>query len=223
LAASRRRYWGRRALAATLALPVGVLGAISTPLGHRVGAGWLVHPGRRLHARLAGDARTARGLRDEAIRAEHHAALAAEEAERTTDGAAPRAPQHHNPDSISTGGEMTAPHIGFLFEESASEMENAALTYNPAGAMHVLGTVEGFPAALTSIANTFRILAERCDSAFPVNPDVGQAIADIHNRLIQAVGAAEDAYTTFRASHADDIARHEDPRNNEPMWDTNNN
>ena len=112
---------------------------------------------------------------------------------------------------------------GFLFEESASEMETAAQRYAPSGAMHVLATVEGFPEALTSIANTFRILAERCDSAFPVHPEVGQALADVHALLAQAAGAAEEVGVVFRRVHAEDIARHEDPRTNEPMWDTTNN
>ena len=112
---------------------------------------------------------------------------------------------------------------GFRFSEAAAEMESAAAAYHPDGAMHVLATIEGFPEALTSIAGTFRILAEHCDTAFPVHQRVGEALNDVHALLSRVVPAAEEVGKVFRTEHAADIARHEEPRTGEEMWDITNN
>ena len=102
-------------------------------------------------------------------------------------------------------------------------MEAAASKYDPDGAMHVLKTIEGFPEALTSIANTFRILAERCDAEFPLHQRVGEALNEVFRLLSQAVPASEEVGKVFRVEHAHDISRIEEPRNGEEMWDVTNN
>ncbi|MFD8304437.1 hypothetical protein ACFV29_19115 [Streptomyces sp. NPDC059690] len=102
---------------------------------------------------------------------------------------------------------------GFRFEEAAEEMEQAANSYEPENAMEILAMVEGLPAALTSVANVMKILAERSDSEFPLEKEVADGFNDIFGALMSAVAVAEDMGPLFRQAHEQDIARHEDPRN----------
>ncbi|MFE2077287.1 hypothetical protein [Streptomyces misionensis] len=215
---SAARFHGRRMLAALLALPVGLLGLITTPLGRRLGWPWLMHPGRRLFRRLAGVAAEQRAARDEAIReqlAEQEAAADEEAAEDGTGGIAdnverPAATVPVNSTSEVSEGENVS---GFRFEEAAAEMEQAANSYDPEDCMEILAMVEGLPAALASVANVMRILAERSDSEFPLEKEVAAGFNDIFGALMSAVAVAEDMGPLFRQVHAQDIARHEDPRN----------
>ncbi|MGS2588466.1 hypothetical protein [Streptomyces hebeiensis] len=216
---SAARFQGRRLLAALLAGVFGLVGLISSPLGRKLGLPWLVHPGRRLYARLMRAADAERTARDEAIRAalqDDEAAVDAEAAKDGTEeigdtaerpaGVVPAAPTS----SESSEGEIVS---GFRFEEYAAEMEGAAGGYDPENAMEILAMVEGLPAALTSVANVMRILAERADGEFPLEKDVANGFNDIFGALMSAVAVAEDMGPLFRRVHEQDIARHEDPRN----------
>ncbi|MEV6994363.1 hypothetical protein AB0N87_35110 [Streptomyces sp. NPDC093228] len=216
---SAARFHGRRALAALLALPIGLLGFLTSPLGRKLGLPWLVHPGRRLYRQLTGAAPEQRAERDAAIREEQAAAEDAAEqeaAEDVTDGLGdrverPAGPVPNNTDRTSTSeGEHVS---GFQFEEHAAEMEQAAQSYDPEDAMEILTMVESLPAALTSVANVMKILAERADSEFPLEKEVADGFNDIFGALMSAVAVAEDMGPLFRQAHEQDIARHEDPRN----------
>ncbi|MEV5248428.1 hypothetical protein [Streptomyces werraensis] len=215
---SAARFHGRRLLAALLALPLGLLGLITTPIGRKLGIPWLMHPGRRLFRRLAGVAAEQRTARDAAIREEQAKREAAADAEATkdsTDGIAdgverPAAMVPTSTTPESSEGEHVS---GFRFEEAAAEMEQAASQYDPENAMEILAMVEGLPAALTSVANVMKILAERSDSEFPLEKEVADGFNDIFGALMSAVAVAEDMGPLFRQAHEQDIARHEDPRN----------
>ncbi|MCE7080711.1 hypothetical protein [Streptomyces sp. ST2-7A] len=225
LASSWLRYRARTLAAAALSLPVGALGLLTTPLGRRLGWPWLMYPGRRLYRVLAGGARAAHQGRIGAALDEARAMDTA--AEREITERVPRAPHHHRQgvNSVSENTESTENSgPGFLFGEAASEMESAAQGYDPDGMMQVLSTVEAMPEALQSVANVFQILAERSDSEFPLEKEVGEALSEVYTHLMLAVNAAADVPTTFRNVHEQDIRRHEDPRNNaEHKWDTTNN
>ncbi|WP_432138856.1 hypothetical protein [Streptomyces sp. bgisy154] len=215
---SAARFHGRRLLAALLALPVGLLGCLSTWAGRKFGIPALMHPGRRLYRRLARTAAEQRAERDEAIREQQRDAEAAADAEAEQDGTggiadtverpATPAPTSENT-SVSEGESVS----GFRFEEVAAEMEQAATQYDPENAMEILAMVEGLPAALTSVANVMKILAERSDSEFPLEKEVADGFNDIFGALMSAVAVAEDMGPLFRQAHEQDIARHEDPRN----------
>ncbi|MET7845396.1 hypothetical protein ABZT45_44105 [Streptomyces sp. NPDC005356] len=216
---SAARFHGRRALAALLALPFGLLGFLTSPLGRKLRLPWLVHPGRRLYARLTGAARKQRAERDAAIRQEQAAAEDAAEQEATqdvTDGLGGRVERPAGPVPNTTDSTATSEgeHVsGFRFEEHAAEMEQAAQAYDPEDAMEILTMVESLPAALTSVANVMKILAERADSEFPLEKEVADGFNDIFGALNSAVAVAEDMGPLFRQAHEHDIARHEDPRN----------
>ncbi|MFJ1698962.1 hypothetical protein ACIOHC_28185 [Streptomyces sp. NPDC088252] len=210
------RKQGRRLLAALLAAPLGVVGMLTTPLGRKLGWSWLQQPGRRLFRHMMRSAEERKAARDAAIRAR----LAAEE-KALDDAAAGDAPEigdkvqrpfHLLPAPYTTPVEVVS-MSGFRFEEAAAEMENAARTYEPENSMEILSMVENLPDALTSVANTFRILAERSDSEFPLEKDIAGAFDEIYGALMRAVDASGDLGELFRLVHEHDIARHEDPRN----------
>ncbi|MGI5356183.1 hypothetical protein ACQI4E_12875 [Streptomyces sp. CA-252508] len=217
---SAARFQRRRLLAALLAGALGIVGFISSPIGRKLGLPWLIHPGRRLYARLMRTAAEQRTARDEQIRAalkDDEAAIDAQAAEDTTEqvGDTAERPAGLIPAAPTTSSETSEGEIvsGFRFEEYAAEMESAANSYDPENAMEILAMVEGLPAALTSVANVMKILAERADSEFPLEKEVADGFNDIFGALMSAVAVAEDMGPLFRQAHEQDIARHEDPRN----------
>lgn len=219
LRSSRLRYWGRCLGAAVLAAPVGVLGLVTTPLGRRLGWPGLMHPGRRLFRLLTGKARATREERDALARAMFETADQDERDAADLLTRVPRAPRNHH---LLTGDAMSDTP-GFLFDASASEMEEAANSYDPSGAMHVVNTLLGMPTALTSIANTFKILAEKSDEDFPLEKEVAEALEEVYKHLKRSVEAAEEVAEVVERVHEHDIRRHKEPRKGEPMWDTSNN
>ncbi|MFI6895253.1 hypothetical protein ACIBM4_14160 [Streptomyces sp. NPDC050256] len=214
---SAARFQGRRLFAALLAGALGLVGLVSTPLGRKLGWAWLQYPGRRLYARLTRTAEEQRTHRDDAIVAalQEDEIAADQEAAENTDQISDTA---ERPEGLTPAPPTTTPDegenvSGFRFEEYAAEMESAAGQYDPESAMEILAMVEGLPAALTSVANVMRVLAERADSEFPLEKEVADGFNDIFGAVMSAVAVAEDMGPLFRQSHEQDIARHEDPRN----------
>ncbi|KUN75645.1 hypothetical protein [Streptomyces griseoruber] len=215
---SAARFHGRRLLAALLALPLGLLGLITTSLGRKFDIPWLMYPGRRLFWGMVRTAKRQRTERDEEIREQQREAEAAADAEATTDGTEGIADHVKRPAervATSTNTDVSeGEHVsGFRFEDAAAEMEQSANAYEPDNAMEILAMVEGLPAALTSVANVMKILAERSDSEFPLEKEIADGFNDIFGAVMSAVAVAEDMGPLFRQVHEQDIARHEDPRN----------
>ncbi|MFG2130664.1 hypothetical protein ACGFNV_23000 [Streptomyces sp. NPDC048751] len=215
---SAARFHARRLLAALLALPLGLLGFLTSPIGRKFNLPWLIHPGRRLLARLFAVAAAERADRDADIRAEQAEREKEADAEAAKDGTEGIAdhvkrPEGRVPTSTNTDVSEGEHVSGFRFEEAAAEMEQAANAYEPDNAMEILAMVEGLPAALTSVANVMKILAERSDSEFPLEKEIADGFNDIFGAVMSAVAVAEDMGPLFREVHEQDIARHEDPRN----------
>ncbi|MFI5977962.1 hypothetical protein [Streptomyces sp. NPDC051452] len=216
---SAARFHGRRLFAALLALPLGLLGCLTTPLGRKFGISWLMNPGRRLYRRLTGAAADQRAARDAAIRAELAEKEAAADAEATADGTEGLGEHVERPaaDTPATPqvseGELVSTSSGFKFEDHATEMQAAAMLYEPDGCMEILAMVEGLPEALNMVAHVMQILAERSDSEFPLEKEVANGFNDIYDLLRKAAEGAEELPGIFRRVHEQDIARHEDPRN----------
>ncbi|MFD8670566.1 hypothetical protein ACFV1U_34945 [Streptomyces microflavus] len=214
---SAARFQGRRLLAALLGGALGLVGLVSTPLGRRLGWAWLMYPGRRLYARLTRTAEEQRDQRDEAIVAalgEDEAAVdaeAAEQSEQISDTVErPVGPTPAAPTTTVIEGENVS---GFKFEDAATDMQAAAMLYEPDGCMEILAMVDGLPEALRMIAHVMQILAERSDSEFPLEKEVAAGFNDIYDLLLKASAGAEELPAIFRRVHEQDIARHEDPRN----------
>ncbi|MEU6275787.1 hypothetical protein ABZ871_25745 [Streptomyces populi] len=218
---SAARFHGRRLLAALLALPVGLLGLLTSPLGRKFRWPWLINPGRRLYRRMVQTAVEQRAARDETARDEQREQEAAADAEATQDGTdgiaedveRPAAAIPTSANTPVTEGENVSIGSGFKFEDHATEMQAAAMLYEPDGCMEILAMVEGLPEALNMIAHVMQILAERSDSEFPLEKEVANGFNDIYDLLCKAAAGAEELPALFRRVHAQDIARHEDPRN----------
>ncbi|MCZ7434517.1 hypothetical protein [Streptomyces sp. WMMC1477] len=210
---SAARFQGRRLLAVLLAGALGLIGLVTTPLGRRLGWAWLMYPGRRLYARLTRTAAEQRAARDAAIRERQTEETAAEADDGEQIGDTAERPVGTVPAAPGTTTSEGESMSGFRFEEAAAEMEAAAQSYEPENAMEILAMVEGLPAALTSVANVMRILAERADGEFPLEKEVADGFNDMFGALMSAVAVAEDMGPLFRQVHEQDIARHEDPRN----------
>ncbi|WP_324615776.1 hypothetical protein [Streptomyces sp. NRRL S-118] len=216
---SAARFQGRRILAALLAGALGLVGTVTTPLGRKLRWAWLQHPGRRLYRRLMKAAQDQRAARDQEIRDAQQDDETAADAEAADDGTEHIGDTAARPAGLVPAAPTTAPTSegesvsGFRFEDHAAEMEAAASNYDPDGCMEILSMVEGLPAALTSVANVMKILAERSDSEFPLEKDVAGSFNDAFGAVMAAVAVAEDMGPLFRNVHAQDIARHEDPRN----------
>ncbi|MFG2293390.1 hypothetical protein [Streptomyces sp. NPDC048603] len=224
---SAARYQARRAVAGVLGALLGTAGMLTTPLGRKLRAAWLMNPGQRLFRWLTGRARADREQDDAEIRAqldrdeagaEEQAAVEAEQDEQPLGdrAARPGSPGATAPPVTSEGDTVSmssSSASGFRFEELAAEMEQAAQSYEPESAMEILAMVDGLPEALASIANIMQILAERSDSEFPLEKEVAQGFADIYGALNSATAVADDLCGIFRMAHEHDIARHEDPRN----------
>ncbi|MFD5272268.1 hypothetical protein [Streptomyces sp. NPDC058335] len=215
---SAARFHRRRLLAALLALPLGLLGFLTSPIGRKLRLPWLIHPGRRLYQRLTGAAAEERAARDEEIRVQQREQETAADAEATQDGAEGITDRIQRP--AATTPTPSTPEIeggpsvsGFKFEDHATDMQAAALLYEPDGCMEILAMVEGLPEALRMVAHVMQILAERSDSEFPLEKEVAGGFNDIHELLRKAAEGAEELPAIFRRVHAQDIARHEDPRN----------
>ncbi|MEU0720111.1 hypothetical protein ABZ498_23380 [Streptomyces lavendulocolor] len=214
---SAARFQGRRLLAALLGSALGLVGMVTTPLGRKLGWAWLQHPGRRLYARLMRIAHDQRTARDQEIRDAQQDEEAAADAEAEDDGEQigdtaerPAGLVPTTPTTTASEGEGMS---GFRFEDHAAEMEAAASSYEPDDCMEILAMIEGLPAALTSVANVMKILAERSDSEFPLEKEVAGSFNDAFGAVMAAVAVTEDMAPLFRNVHAQDIARHEDPRN----------
>ncbi|PAM97490.1 hypothetical protein CJI59_34170 [Streptomyces sp. Alain-F2R5] len=198
-----------------------MLGLVTSPIGRKLGLPWLIHPGRRLFRRLVATAAEQRATRDEATRNTLREQEAATDAAAEQDGTNGIADGVERP--AATIPTTSAPDLhegehmplvsGFKFEDHAIDMLAAANSYEPDGCMEILRMVEGLPAALESIAAVMKILAERSDSEFPLEKQVADGFNDIYGALHSAVAVAEDLGPLFRQVHAQDIARHEDPRN----------
>ncbi|MEU7424412.1 hypothetical protein [Streptomyces sp. NPDC040750] len=217
---SAARFHGRRLLAALLALPVGLIGCLSTWIGRKLNIPALMHPGRRLYRRMVQSAGEQRAQRDEEARKtmrEQEAAADAEAAKDGTEGIADSVerPAAAVPTStipqVSEGEHVSS--SGFKFEDHATEMQAAAMLYEPDGCMEILAMVEGLPEALNMVAHVMQILAERSDSEFPLEKEVANGFNDIYDLLRKAAEGAEELPGIFRRVHEQDIARHEDPRN----------
>lgn len=218
MARSAARLQGRRLLAAALTAPLGVLGAVTTPLGRQLGWRWLLYPGRRLFRRIVANALRDKAARDVEIRAQQEAEEAAADAAAQLDpnavGDQVERPEQQIPVSTPKHIVPEGVHVsGFNFEQFAAEMESSASSYEPDGCMEILAMVDQLPEALTAVANTLRILAERSDTEFPLEKEVAAGFGDIFQALMTAATAAEELPRVFRTAHEQDIARHEDPRN----------
>lgn len=206
------------ALAALVSLPFSALAG--RPLG------W----GTRVRERMWDRARAAREARDARIAAALDAEaeqVEAVENETLPEATAPSRSGGADQDAVpapdgadsSLGGTGMAIFDFRTFAEEMLAAASSAEAEGPGAMMDVLKAFTELPETLGLIARTFDVVVARCDSEFPLDAAVTAEVEATRAQLHQAGAASESIAETFRAKHAVEIARHEDPRTGEGMWD----
>ncbi|MFD8262053.1 hypothetical protein ACFV19_24720 [Streptomyces griseoluteus] len=227
--AAHTRYGLAAAIRGLLAVPLGLLGCLTTPLGKKLGWTWLQYPGRRLYRRLTTKARHTVAAR----LADAHNVYTRDTNPKAPDntdpaGAAPiadsvaRAPRTgHTPDLGDTTDMSEDLKLHFL--DTSEETVSAARAYEPGGMLHVRQVIKAVPVALENWAQAFAVLAEKSDAEFPLGDEIGEGLDDIHQQMRQLISHAEELAQTFDRIHEADIERLTTPRKSreaEKTWDT---
>ncbi|GAA2955367.1 MULTISPECIES: hypothetical protein [Streptomyces] len=108
------------------------------------------------------------------------------------------------------------------FVAVSQDVAHVYARYEPGHMNQVAAEYEGVPAGIENVAAAINLLQVRSNDRYPVDKQIVDAIADIHQLLMAAASAAQELMPNFRRLHAPDISRHEAPRNGEEgeaMWD----
>ncbi|MFC9623410.1 hypothetical protein ACFTXM_26590 [Streptomyces sp. NPDC056930] len=108
------------------------------------------------------------------------------------------------------------------FVAVAQDVAHVYSRYEPGHMSQVAAEYEGIPDGIENIAAAINLLQVRSNERYPVDKAIVDAIADVHQLLMNAASAAQELMPNFRRLHAPDISRHEAPRNgeeSEAMWD----
>jgi hypothetical protein len=124
----------------------------------------------------------------------------------------------HTPVPVSrTGG--AAVSGGHHFVAAATEMARAATAYQPQGMLQVGQDFAGLEEALRIHAEALRTTVENADANWPLAPQIVDLMGQIHSLQLKAADLASELQPAFRQLHDVDIARLENPRTGEQMWD----
>ncbi|WP_405403083.1 hypothetical protein [Streptomyces sp. NBC_01104] len=108
------------------------------------------------------------------------------------------------------------------FVAVAQDVAHVYARYEPGHMNQVAAEYEGIPTGIENVAAAINLLQVRSNDRYPVDKQIVDAIADVHQLLMAAASAAQELMPNFRRLHAPDISRHEAPRNGEEaegMWD----
>jgi uncharacterized membrane protein YccC len=179
----------------------------------------------RVWARLSGSSRSARARRDAAIRGEQLPGQTAVPADTVTDPTRPDTPpaapvqptQPARPQRIGAtteGDPMSDTAAPFARLSTAAEtMLQAASTFDPETMAEFQALIEDLPDAMRTVQETLRVLAELSAERLPVEPVVVEEMAEGFRAMDRVVAALEEVPATYRRAHAEDLERHESPRN----------
>lgn len=100
----------------------------------------------------------------------------------------------------------------------SSELRTAARRYQPTSMVdagydlaHLYEVAEDFAAAI-------KTLTTRATASWPLHPEVIKLLAATHTAQIRIAEGLQEVGPAFRSHHAADLARHENPRRGEGMW-----
>ncbi|PAU45286.1 hypothetical protein CK936_30195 [Streptomyces albireticuli] len=209
----------------------GLTGAVLTPPGvaigmlvtlkrlffPRRGAGnpayaWGFVTARRIWLRLYGRAQTtnARNARIAAVTGK--VATPA----RGTTAATTTAPATTGGGAITPGG-ISAMSV---LVRTCEDLRDSYSRYMPPTMIAVAAEYAGLPEGVRQCAQAVKALAINTDVKYPVLKPLVQALVGVYTKVMQAADYAEQINPHFRTVHADDLARHESPRNGpgERMW-----
>lgn len=116
--------------------------------------------------------------------------------------------------TISTGGVP----VSFLFADSAAEILAQAARYNPEDMPQFGRDISQIGEAVRNVANAIRVIVQRGQAEYPVNPKIMELLAAGYQQIHGAANALDEVGPAFRALHEHDLQRHEQPRPNEHLW-----
>ena len=114
---------------------------------------------------------------------------------------------------------MIAVVQGFEFAQIAGELSAAAARYQPESMTQVAVDLQRLPEALGNIAAALKVTVERAGAEYPLHAQVVEVLAQCHQQMAAVAEASAEVYPAFRRLHEIDLARIEQPRTNERMWD----
>lgn len=112
---------------------------------------------------------------------------------------------------------------GHHFIAAATEMARAAAAYQPTGMLQVGQDFGGLEEALRINAEALKTTVENADANWPLHPNIVEIMRQIHGLQLKAAELATELKPAFQALHDVDIARLENPRTGERMWDVSSN
>lgn len=130
-----------------------------------------------------------------------------------------RRPTHPQPTPPS-GGTVSGGHH---FVAAAAEMARAAAAYQPTGMLQVGQDFTGLEEALRIHAEALKTTVENADANWPLHPNIIELMRQIHGLQLKAAELASELKPAFTQLHDVDIARLENPRQGERMWDVTSN
>ncbi|MEV0191879.1 hypothetical protein AB0I39_25505 [Kitasatospora purpeofusca] len=137
----------------------------------------------------------------------------------------PSRPDHTRPTDPITFGKSTvkettpvSDQLGgtaatFSLSSAADVLLQAATTFDPETMLEFLALADDLPVAFGTIQDVLRVLAEKGAEQLPLDPVVAEEIAEGYRAMGKVVQSLEEVGATFRKAHAEDLERHENPRN----------
>ena len=108
---------------------------------------------------------------------------------------------------------------GHHFVAPAMEGARAAASYQPTGMLQVGRDFGGLGEALDLHAEAMRSTVENANANFPLAPQIIELMQQIHGLQRKAAELAGELPAAFQKLHDVEIARLENPRTGEQMWD----
>ena len=127
-----------------------------------------------------------------------------------------RRPTDPTPATSPGGTRMSGGHH---FVAAATEMARAAAAYQPTGMLQVGQDFARLEEALRIHAEALKTTVENANANWPLAPQIVELMRQIHGLQLKAAELATELAPAFRQLHNVDLARLENPRTGERMWD----
>ncbi|MFF2662462.1 hypothetical protein ACFVUH_34505 [Kitasatospora sp. NPDC058032] len=101
----------------------------------------------------------------------------------------------------------------FNLTSAADVLLQAATTFDPETMIEFGTFADDLPTAFTTLQDVLRVLAEQAAERLPLDPTVVEEIGTAYRAMGAVVNALGEVAPTFRKAHAEDLERHENPRN----------
>lgn len=100
----------------------------------------------------------------------------------------------------------------------ATELPTIAAGYESDDMMDVKADLEMLRELPLQAAAAVRILTQRLDTDYPLDPVVIESLNELYQALCRAANPADEVAAVFAAAHEADIQRRRAPRTNEQAW-----